>query len=169
LNANRGRVTGRQVRPWRFEVAGTASAADYSDGNRLVALQASLGRRVLRKPGVTLKLDASYLGYAERSDLYWDPQRYVTEGVSAVLRQQLLPKVTLQIDARVGYGEEEGQGSLERSFGASLSLLEMAGITAEIAYRYGETGRVGNVSGGGGNGYVAHSGTIGIRYRFGAT
>jgi hypothetical protein len=84
-----------------------------------------------------------------------------------VLRQQLMPKVHLQVEARVGYGQEEGQGSLERSFGASLSILEMAGVTAEVGYRYGETGRVGNVSGGGGNGYSAHSGTIGLRYRFG--
>jgi hypothetical protein len=76
--------------------------------------------------------------------------------------------VTLQLEARVGYGDEEGQGSLERSFGASLALAEIAGITAEVGYRYGETGRVGD-PGASSKGYVAHSGTLGFRYRFGAT
>jgi hypothetical protein len=134
----------------------------------LVALQASLARRILRKPGVTLKLDAGYLDYADRSDLYWDPVRYLTEGLTAILRQEIAPKVSLQIEARVGYGQEESQGSLERSFGASLALVEVAGLTAELGYRYGETGRVGSVGGGNGNGYVAHSGTIAVRYGFGS-
>ncbi len=153
--------------PWRLEAAGSASVSHYSDGNRLVALQASLARRVLRQPGVTLKLDAGYLGYTERSDLYWDPSRYVTQGLSAILKQQLAPKVNLQVDARVGYGLEDGQGSLERSFGATLAITDVVGVTAEIGYRYGETGRVGST--GMSTGYVAHTGTIGLRYRFGAT
>jgi len=169
LNANRGRMAARHVLPWRFEAAGNASVADYSDGNRLVALQASLARRVLRRPGVTLKVDAGYLGNAARSDLYWDPKRYATQGLTAVLRQDIVPKMSVQLEARVGYGQEEGQGSLERSFGATLAIAEMVGITAEVGYRYGETGRVGNVSGGGGSGYVAHSGTFALRYRFGAS
>ena len=131
-----------------------------------MALQASLARRVLRKPWLTLKLDAGYLDYAERSDRYWDPAQYVTQGLGATLRQALAPKVTLQVEARVGYGQEEGQGSLERSFGASLALADVAGLTAELGYRYGETGRVGSVNGSGG--YVAHSGTIALRYGFGS-
>lgn len=166
LSGNRGRVQGRLVLPGRLELAGSASASGYSDGNRLVALQASLARRVLRKPGVTLKLDTGYLDYAQRSDLYWDPALYWTQGLSAVLRQEIAPKVTLQIDARIGYGEEEGQGSIERSYGASLALAEVAGLTAELGYRYGETGRVGST--GASSGYVAHSGTIAVRYRFGS-
>jgi tetratricopeptide (TPR) repeat protein len=170
LNGNRGRVQGRHVLPGRLELAGTASVAGYSDGNRLVALQASLARRILRKPGVTLKLDAGYLDYAERSDLYWDPARYETQGLSAILRQAIFPKVALQLEARVGYGREESQGSIERSFGASLALAEVVGITAELGYRYGETGRVGGVGDtGGGSGYVAHNGTVALRYRFGAS
>jgi hypothetical protein len=117
-----------------------------------------------------LKLDAGYLDYAERSDLYWDPARYQTQGLSAIFRQELFPKVSLQFDARVGYGIEESQGSLERSFGVSLALAEIRGLTAELGYRYGETGRVGGVGDtGGSNGYVAHNGTIALRYRFGAS
>jgi tetratricopeptide (TPR) repeat protein len=170
LSGNRGRVAGRHVLPGRLELAGQASVAGYSDGNRLVALQASLARRILRKPGITLKLDAGYLDYAERSDLYWDPARYQTQGLSAIFRQELFPKVSLQFDARVGYGIEESQGSLERSFGVSLALAEIRGLTAELGYRYGETGRVGGVGDtGGSNGYVAHNGTIALRYRFGAS
>ncbi|MCC6764712.1 MAG: tetratricopeptide repeat protein [Deltaproteobacteria bacterium] len=169
LNGDRLRVQGRHVLPGRLELAGTGSVAGYSDGNRLVALQASLARRVLRKPGVTVKLDAGYLDYADRSDLYWDPARYLTQGLSAIVRQEIAPKVALQVDARVGYGQEEGQGSLERSFGAGLALAEVGGLTAEFGYRYGETGRVGSVGGGNGGGYVAHSGTIAVRYRFGAS
>ena len=170
LNGNRGRVQGRWVLPGRVELAGTASVSGYSDGNRLVALQASLARRILRRPGVTLRVDTGYIDYAERSDLYWDPARYVTNGLSAILRQPLVRGVTLQLDARVGYGEEEGQGSLERSFGASLALADLLGLTAELGYRYGETGRVGSVGAtGGGTGYVAHNGTLAVRYRFGAS
>ncbi len=167
LSGDRVRVQGRHVLPGRLELAGTAAVAGYSDGNRLVALQASLARRVLRKPGLTLRLDGGYLGYADRSDVYWDPARYVTQGLSAILRQEVLTKVTFQLDARVGYGQEEGQGSLERSFGATLALADVAGLTADLGYRYGETGRVGST--GGSSGYVAHTGSIGVRYRFGAT
>lgn len=170
LSANRGRVQGRWVLPGRVELAGAASVSGYSDGNRLVALQASLARRILRRPGVTLRVDTGYIDYAERSDRYWDPAQYVTSGLGAVLRQPLVRGVSLQLDARVGYGQEEGLGSLERSFGASLALAEVLGLTAEVGYRYGETGRVGSVGAtGGGNGYVAHNGTLAVRYRFGAS
>ncbi|MCC6848863.1 MAG: tetratricopeptide repeat protein [Deltaproteobacteria bacterium] len=169
LSGHRLRAQGRHVLPGRLELAGAGSVSGYSDGNRLVALQASLARRVLRKPGVTVKADAGYLDYAERSDLYWDPARYLTQGLSAIVRQEIAPSVTLQLDARVGYGQEEGQGSLERSVGVGLALAEVAGLTAELGYRYGETGRVGSVGGGNGGGYVAHSGTIAVRYRFGAS
>lgn len=170
LNANRGRVQGRWVLPGRVELAGAASVSGYSDGNRLVALQASLARRILRRPGVTLRVDTGYIDYAERSDVYWDPAQYVTNGLSAILRQSLVRGVSLQLDARVGYGQEEGQGSLERSFGASLGLAEVRGLTAELGYRYGETGRVGGVGAtGGGGGYVSHNGTLAVRYRFGAS
>lgn len=170
LSANRGRVQGRWVLPGRLELAGAAIVSGYSDGNRLVALQASLARRILRRPGVTLRVDTGYIDYAERSDVYWDPAQYVTNGVSATLRQQLVRGVSLQLDARVGYGQEEGQGSLERSFGASLALAEVMGLTAEVGYRYGETGRVGGVGAtGGGGGYVAHNGSLALRYRFGAS
>jgi hypothetical protein len=170
LNANRVRLQGRHVLPGRLQLAGTGSVADYSDGNRLVALQLSLARRVLRRPGVTIKWDGGYLDYAERSDLYWDPARYVTTGVAGIARQALFAGVYLQLEARVGYGQEEDQGSLERSFGATLALAEVQGITAELGYRYGEAGRVGSVgAAGGGDGYVAHYGTFGLRYRFGST
>src|SRR6185369_11534723 len=81
LSADRVRLQGRHVLPGRFELAGSASIAPYSDGNRLIALQGSLARRILRKPGVTLKLDAGYLDYGDRSDLYWDPARYQTQGL----------------------------------------------------------------------------------------
>lgn len=170
LNGNRARVQGRIVLPGRLQLAGSASVAEYSDGNRLVALQASLARRILRRPGVTLRLDGSYLDYGERSDLYWDPAQYFTHGVGAIMGQEIVGGVSLQLEARVGYSQEEGQGALERSFGATLALAEVLGLTAEVGYRYGETGRVGGVgASGGGNGYVAHNGTLGVRYRFGAS
>jgi tetratricopeptide (TPR) repeat protein len=170
LSGNRGRMQGRWVLPGRVELAGTASVSGYSDGNRLVALQASLARRLLRRPGVTLRVDTGYLDYAERSDLYWDPAQYVTNGLSAIFRHEVVRGVSLQVDARVGYGQEEGQGSLERSFGAALALADVLGLTAELGYRYGETGRVGGVGdAGGGNGYVAHNGTLAVRYRFGSS
>jgi hypothetical protein len=50
--------------------------------------------------------------------------------VALVLRQELMPKVALQAEARVGYGNEEGIGALERTFGAALALADVAGVTA---------------------------------------
>jgi hypothetical protein len=169
LDADRVRIQGRHVLPARIEVAGSASYADYSDGNRLLAMQMSVGRRLLRRPNLTLRYEGGYLDYARRSDLYWDPNRYFNSGMAVVMRQPLATSVALQVEARVGYGNDDGRSALERSFGASVALAEIAGVTAELGYRYGETGRVDSPGAAGGGGYSVHSGTFSLRYRFGKT
>jgi opacity protein-like surface antigen len=135
----------------------------------MLTMQLSVGRRLLRRPGLTLRYEGGYLDYARRSDLYWDPDRYFTQGLALVMRQPVFKRVVLQLEARVGYGNDDGRSALERAFGASVALAEIGGVTAEIGYRYGETGRVDSPGASAGGGYSVHSGMLSLRYRFGKT
>ena len=81
---------------------------------------------------------------------------------------EIVQRVSLQVEARVGYGNEEGASSLERTFGTALAFADFAGFTAEVGYRYGETGRVNSPGSSGRTGYSVHTGTLTLRYRFGS-
>jgi tetratricopeptide (TPR) repeat protein len=166
LYGDRVHLTARHVLPHRIELTGSASWSDYSDGNALTALKASIGRRILR-PGLSLRYEIGYLSTAQRSDLYWDPARYWTQGAVLAFTRPIAPHLRIALEARVGYGDDDGTHSLERAFGGKLEIVEIAGLTAELGYHYGETGRAS--LDGGPSGYHAHTGSLSVSYRFGTT
>jgi len=166
LYGDRARITARTVLPHRFELSGSASWAAYSDGNALTALRASIGRRIMR-PGLTLRYEAGYLSTARRSNLYWDPAQYWTQGAVLAFTRPIAAHLRATLEARLGYGSDDGKGALERGFGGKLEVFEIAGLTAELGYRYGETGRTS--LNGGSTGYHAHTGTLSVSYRFGTS
>lgn len=171
LEADRVRVAAATVLPWRFEAAANAGWAFYTDGNRHTQLGASLGRRVLRRPGLRLGWEGSYLSYAERStdaagrSRYWDPPDYLSNALVVRARHALATAVRLSADGRVGWGIERGHGSLERAAGAGLELGPLLGLTLELGGRWGQTAR----AGGEGDGYEIWSAWATLRWRPGGS
>jgi tetratricopeptide (TPR) repeat protein len=166
IQADRVRLSGHHVLPWRIELGGTAGWAAYTDGNALTTASLSVSRRVLRVPRVVLGYSFNFVSYAERTDLYWDPRHYVSNGAVASLSQPVGPRVRIVLDGRVGYGVDR-DGSLERAGGARVEFGEFSfgtfrTLSADVGYQYAESGELGIA---GGN-YSAHSGRLSIRYRF---
>jgi tetratricopeptide (TPR) repeat protein len=166
LEADRLRATARHVLPWRLEAAARASWAAYGDGNALTAAGGSLGRRVLRRPALTVRYDLAYLSYAERSRRYWDPGRYLSHAGAATLAVGIGPAGRAVLDARLGWGDEDGRGSLEYALGAGVETAPVGGVSAEIGYRYGKSADIGSRRSGGG--YSIHTASLALHYRWGA-
>lgn len=171
IQADRLRLAGRTVLPWRLELAANAGFAWYDDANRLTQLGASLGRRVLRKPWLRVAWDVSYLSYRERSvdrfgrSRYWDPPDYLSNGLTLHARHAVGERLRLALDGRVGWGSERGRGALERAVGARVELEPLPGLTLECAARWGQTQRTGGAS----EGYTVWSAWATLRWQWSAS
>ena len=115
--------------------------AEISDGNERSTLQAVL--RVRLSPNVAALGSVVSIGFAERSDIYWDPLEYVSgnAGLEVGTRQSLGLSAALRLLAGPARSVEEVRLSRFRTDDVESRALQLTG-GAELSYR-SEAGEVG--------------------------
>jgi tetratricopeptide (TPR) repeat protein len=163
LQANRMSAWLRYPLRWRLRLAATASFDSISDGNQAMGASLVLGRRMLRKPRLELRVDGRYYSVSELSPRYWSPAPYISTGLGVELEHQLRRGIRVLLDGRGGLAREESSQVPELGFGARLAFDMFAGWELNVGYRFAHTAR----STGGSDGYDATTAIFELRYRLG--
>jgi tetratricopeptide (TPR) repeat protein len=90
--------------PRRFEIFTDAQVAFLSDSNLRTATSATLSWQPWSERQLRLLVGGGYVGYTDRSDLYYDPEWDASGFVGLSHREQLPFRLTADLEARGGYG-----------------------------------------------------------------
>ena len=149
----------------RAELSAQVEETRLSDGNRRRAV--SVGARMPLGNGFSALYSGSALGYADRTDVYWDPERYTSHGVG--IEWSARPTERLSLAARVmpGIGRSTeaiaipGEGTLQ------LRTRTVGQVTAggEVTWRQGnvDVSAAGGYGRGREGGYQSLNGTLRVR------
>lgn len=105
-----------------FNVYGSGSSGDLSDGNRSRSIAAGLGANVFALAGVlprqslTLKYDYFFLGFDQPSALYFSPGNFRVHTVSADWRYRATSRVTFGLEGGVPINSGGSTGYLAGGF-----------------------------------------------------
>jgi len=115
--------------PHRFEVFTDAQVAYLSDSNLRTATGASLSWQPWGERELRLLVGGGYVGYTRSSDLYYDPEWDVSGFVGLSHREQLPHRLTVDLEARGGWG-----GARQDGVAGNGPAYEVAG---SLAWRLG--------------------------------
>jgi len=94
-----------------------------------------------RKPLLSIYGYFNYLRFFKRSLRYWDPSHYFSIVPGAYLEVDILKWWAYFIDFRIGYGNEDGNSTIELG-GESGFIFRLAHFsTLRVEGFYGQTGR----------------------------
>ncbi len=94
----------------RFEVFADAQVGVLSDSNLRTATGATLSWQPWAERELRLQLGGGYLGYSDRTELYYDPSWDASGFVGLSHREQLPFRVTAELEARGGFGSARQDG-----------------------------------------------------------
>ncbi len=122
--------------PRRFEVFADAATGVLGDSNLRSAAGATLSWQPWAERELRLQLGGGYLGYTRRSELYYDPSFDLSGFVGVSHREPLPFRLTLDLEARGGFGAARQDGVLGRgpAYEVAGSLAWRVGI-ARMALR----------------------------------
>lgn len=120
------------------ELYAALGAGFFSDGNQRRSAELSLAYRPFAGRGLLLGAGLGYLGYADRTELYYAPDLDATGKLFGRWRQGLLDQLTFDLDASAGWGivREDGLRSDGPSYEALGSLTWVRG-RVHVALRAG--------------------------------
>jgi tetratricopeptide (TPR) repeat protein len=122
--------------PRRLEVFADAQVGALSDSNLRSAAGATLSWQPWAERELRLHLGGGYVGYTDRSELYYDPDFDLSGLVGVSHREQLPFRLTVDLEARGGFGAARQDGARGRgpAYEVAGSLAWRVGI-ARLALR----------------------------------
>lgn len=124
-----------------FTIELVGQLGDQTDDNRRKNGRAVLTYRIRSKPYIGVSYRLLYIGYRDRSDLYWDPRDYVSNmGMGHIVFG--IDPVEFEVEGGIGRGNQDGVGNNEYSvvLGGRVDLF--AGTVLAASYSRGRTGRL---------------------------
>jgi tetratricopeptide (TPR) repeat protein len=145
------------------DAAITWQRADISDGNRRSAL--TLSARYPLTAGFSAIYAGNAISYAQRSQLYWDPDAYVASAVGIAYMRRHVPGISVRVRSLVGAARADASPFLRVATderGPTSTQLQL-NLDSELGYRRGSWdvaagwayGRVGT--------YQRHDATLTVR------
>jgi tetratricopeptide (TPR) repeat protein len=130
------RLTFWKQLPRRFEVFADTQVGALSDSNLRSAAGATLSWQPWAARELRLHVAGGYVGYTDRSELYYDPDFDLSGLVGVSHREQLPFRLTVDLEARGGFGAARQDGGRGRgpAYEVAGSLAWRVGI-ARIALR----------------------------------
>ena len=110
LSANRLRTTLWKGFGDHFDGFAELGGSLFDDGNLRSSAGLALGYRPWTEHGLRLVLSGGWLGYADESDVYYDPSADAAVMVRAVYRQELWERITLDFEGGGGFGYARQDG-----------------------------------------------------------